>query len=87
MSSRDPYIKACFNPPHDGITKTKGLPFRQKKSVLDGVKSLGKIRVDDINCVDGVKLPVFHQERRGGRLDTNFGQLNPGSLICSTLRV
>ncbi len=32
-------------------TKTEGLHFGQKESVVDGVKGLGKIKVDNINCV------------------------------------
>ncbi len=49
--SRDPTRKVCFNPTHDDTTKTEGLHFRQKTSVVDGVKGLGKIKVDNINCV------------------------------------
>ncbi len=45
-----PSRSVCFNPPHDGITETEGLHFRQKKSVLDGVKGLGKIKIDKISC-------------------------------------
>ncbi len=40
----------CFNPPYDGITKTERLHFCQKKSVVDGVKGFGKIKIDDISC-------------------------------------
>ncbi len=36
---------------HDDITKTEGLHFRQKKSVVDGVKGLGQIKVYNINCM------------------------------------
>ncbi len=32
-------------------TTTEGLHFGQKKSVVDGVKGLSKIKVDNINCV------------------------------------
>ncbi len=49
--SRDPTRKVCFNTTHDDITKTEGLHFRQNKSVVDGVKGLGKIKVDNMNCV------------------------------------
>ncbi len=51
VHSQDLTRKVCFNPKHDEITKTEGLHFRQKKSVVDGVKGLGKIKVDNINCV------------------------------------
>ncbi len=38
----------CFNPTHDDITKTEGLHFGQKKSVVDGVKGLDKIKADNM---------------------------------------
>ncbi len=47
--SRDPSRKVCFNPLHDGIAKIEGHQFRQEKPVPDGVKDLGKIKVNDIN--------------------------------------
>ncbi len=37
-------------PECDNITKAEGLQLRQKKSVIDEVKGLGKIEEDDINC-------------------------------------
>ncbi len=51
LYSRDTSSKACFNPPHDDITNAEGLHFRQKVSITDGAKGLGKIKVDDIICV------------------------------------
>ncbi len=51
VHSQDPTRKVFFNPTHDDITKTEGLYFRQKISVVDGVKGLGKIKVDNNNCV------------------------------------
>ncbi len=39
-----------FNSPHDDIIKTEEHHFRQKKSVIDGVKGLGKIKADNIKC-------------------------------------
>ncbi len=46
--------------PHSDITKTEGLHFSQMKSAVDGIKSLGKIKIDDINCVAFVH-PVLHR--------------------------
>ncbi len=60
MHSRDPTRQVCFNSTHDDITKTEGLHFGQKKSVVDGVKGLGKIKVDIINCV----TLVYHARHR-----------------------
>ncbi len=54
--SRGPSRKVCFNPPDDDITKTEGLLFRHRKSVINGAKDLGNIAVDNINCV----TPVHH---------------------------
>ncbi len=36
---------------HDNITKAEGLHFHQKKIVVDLVIGLGKVKVDNINCV------------------------------------
>ncbi len=55
-----PDQKVCFNPTHDDIAKTEGLHFRQKKSVVDGVKGLGRIKVVNINCVT-----LVHHVRHG----------------------
>ncbi len=46
-----PFRKVCFNPPVDDITLAERLHFRQKKSVVNGVKGLNKIKVERINCV------------------------------------
>ncbi len=60
VHSRDPSRNVCFNQTYDDITKTEGLHFRKKKSVVDGVKGLGKIKVDNINCV----TLVYHARHR-----------------------
>ncbi len=44
---QDPFIKVCFNPPLDDITLAERLDFRQKKSVVDGVKGLDKIKIEE----------------------------------------
>ncbi len=43
LHPRDPSRKIYFIPPYDDITKTEGLRLRQKNSLIDGVKGLGKI--------------------------------------------
>ncbi len=42
------------------MLQSEGLHFRQKKSVVYGVKGLGKIRGDDINCVAFVNHARHH---------------------------
>ncbi len=53
-------ISVCLNPTHDDNTKTEGLHFDQKNSVVDGVTCLRKIKVDNINCV----ALVYHARHR-----------------------
>ncbi len=60
VHSRDPTRKVCFNPTHDDITNIEGLHFGQNKSVGDGIKGLGKVKVDNINCV----TLVYHMRHR-----------------------
>ncbi len=60
--------KVCFNSPYDDIIKAEGLHFRQKESVIDGVKGLGKIKLDDINCVtiiDHVRYRFLEDQQIG----------------------
>ncbi len=57
------------SPPHDDITKTQGLHFHQKKSVVDGVKGLGEIKVDNINLVN-----LVHHARHRFLEDQQIGE-------------
>ncbi len=72
VHSQDPTKEVCFNPTHDDITKTEGLHFGQKKSVVDGVKGLGKIKVDNINCVT-----LIHHVRHRFLEDQQIGETGP----------
>ncbi len=54
------------------MAKTEGLHFGQKKSVVDGVKGLGKIKVDNINCVT-----LVHQARHRFLDDQQIGETGP----------
>ncbi len=60
------------HPTHDDITKTEGLHFGQKKSVVDRVKGLGKIKVDHINCVS-----LVHHARHRFLVDQQIGETGP----------
>ncbi len=62
-----PVQKVCFDLTHDGITKTEGLHFRQKKSVIGGVKGFVKI-----NCVAFV-----HRTRHRFLEDQQIGETGP----------
>ncbi len=70
--SRDPTRKVCFNPTHADIANAEGLHFGQKKSVVHGVKRLGKIKVDNINCV----TLVYHARHRFLE-DQQIGETGP----------
>ncbi len=58
----------CLNPPYDGITKAERFHICQKKFVTDGVKGLGKFKIDDINYVGYVHYARhrFFEERQIG---------------------
>ncbi len=57
---------------HTSIIKTEGRHFCQKKSVLDRVKGLGKIKVDNINCVT-----LVHHARHRFLEDQQIGAAGP----------
>ncbi len=48
------------------------LNFRQKKYVVDGVKGLGKTKVDNINCVT-----LVHNARHRFLEDQQIGETGP----------
>ncbi len=54
------------------MTKTERLHLRQKKSVIDGVKGLGKIEADYINCVT-----LVHHARHRFLEDQQIGETGP----------
>ncbi len=72
VHSRDPTRKECFILTHDDITKTEGIHFGQNKYVVDGAKSLGKIKEDNVNCV----TLVYHA-RRCFFEDQQIGETGP----------
>ncbi len=57
--SWDPSRKVCFIPTHDDITKIEGVHFRNKKSVVDGVKGLDKIKVDNMWTSSIIRVTVY----------------------------
>ncbi len=76
--SRDPIRKVCFNLTHDDITKTEGFHFCQKKSAADGVKGLGKIKVDNINWVT-----LVHHARHRFLEDQQMGETGPMGYVSA----
>ncbi len=68
VNSRDPSSEVCFNPPSDDITKIEGLHVSKKKSVVDVVTGLGKVKGNDILCV-----AFFHHVRHRFLEDQQIG--------------
>ncbi len=69
---RNPFRKFCFRPPAIDIPKAEEIHLHQKKSVIDGVKGFGKIKVDDINCVT-----LAHHVRHRFLEDQQIGETGP----------